>query len=173
MTVGSKHATIDTKKLHTGCNSTERKKEKKKLKVHGTKRIKTKLYSGSQEKRKASIKAKIKKSTKALDTIKIDLKNNFKNHTRNKDDSENGTIEDLSTIIPRNAKKNQIDDCDLSIKFTDDNLKSKAEIEESEITNQRKHRGSVDSIPAAKKNKDLLLQTQKLSDALGMKHKYK
>lgn len=55
--------------------------------------------------------------------VTLQLKDNFKLPSRNFDDTEGGTIEELSTISPHNAQKNILNDGDISIKFTDDNRK--------------------------------------------------
>lgn len=127
ITIGSKQATVDTKKLNTVCNSTERKKEKKKIKVNhckSNKHIKAKHSSSSQEKvtrYKFSVRRSQDDVLSDIKQTKNLIKDNTKYQTRNGAENEGQTIQDLSTISPMNHKKNNIIDEDISIKFTEEN----------------------------------------------------
>lgn len=72
---------------------------------------------------RGKVRNKLKKKEKKNQKVKILLKEHQRSHTRNFDDSEKCTIEELSTISPNNAKKNIINDGEISIKFTDDQRK--------------------------------------------------
>lgn len=128
LTIGSKQATVDTKKLNTVCNSTERKKEKKKMKISNYKQCKdtkAKHSSNSQEKvvhHKINLRRSQDDAISSIKQSKNFIKDNIKFQTRNFAETEGQTIQDLSTISPLNHKKNIINDEDISIKFTDENV---------------------------------------------------
>lgn len=184
MTLSRRQPTIDTKKVHTGWNSTERNKEKRKFKIKNSKthkKLKTKVISGSQEKHKNSIKAKPKKSLKTLEMTQKDLKKMFAKATRNQDSWDKLTLEELSTISIRNANKHEFNDDEFSIKFTDSNINGRS------ISNKKNellilsNNNSVPkqlmpsiqngSISTAKKETDSQeLQTQKLKLLVSGKH---
>ena len=94
-------------KFHTGWNSIERMREKKKFKSS------IKIDKVFKNKGRLSMK-KIKKS-KGLKKISLQIKKNFESQTRN-----NESEEWLSTISPNNIEKNIINDDEITIKFTDE-----------------------------------------------------
>ena len=109
LTIGSKQATIDTKKLNTVWNSTERKKEKKKINNEKNwKKIKYKHASNSQEKiaqQRIYIRRSQDDVSDGIMKAKARMKEDLKYQTRNVGETEGQTIQDLSTISPWNQKK--------------------------------------------------------------------
>ena len=71
------------------------------------------------------------KRNKDVKKLTLQIKESLKNHTRN-NDTDNWTIDELSTISPLHAKKNIINEGEISMRFTDDNINKESEGKVSE-----------------------------------------